>query len=122
MRIRFVLPLFALLLGVAACSQRQPGDSPQAEVRTATLRVQNQAWVNMTMYAIEVGSGARTRLGDVNSTSTATLRIPASTVGGGRSIRIVADPLGSQRTSSSFEIYVRPGETITLTIPQTAGQ
>lgn len=123
MSTRFVLPVLALLLGASACtSSRQPGENPQAEARTATLRVENQAWLNMTVYVVDAGSGARTRLGQVNSTSSATLRIPSGVVGLGRSLRFVVDPLGSQQTASSFDLYVRPGQNVTITIPPNAGR
>lgn len=103
---------------LAACSgnPREEGFPAREE---ATVRVENRAWSEMTIYAM--AGGQRVRLGSVAASSTAVLRIPPGVVGMGRSLTFVADPLGSDRTSSSFEIYVRPGEEITLVIPTQAG-
>lgn len=108
--------VFLLVLG--ACSTNPRAEAPGAEEET-TVRVENHAWMDMTIYA--VASGQRVRLGSVSGNTTGVLSIPPGVVGLGRSLTFVADPLGSSRTSSSFEIYVRPGEEITLTIPAQAG-
>lgn len=117
---RFVIPclLPLITLAAAACGGNRDGDDGPAPAQT-TARVENRAWTQMTVYA--VSSGQRVRLGTVDATSTAVLRIPAGIVGLGRSLTFLVDPLGSSRTSTSFEIFVRPGEQITLTIPPGAG-
>lgn len=107
-----------LLLVLAACSGNQRDEGLAAEEET-TVRVANRAWTDMTIYAI--AGGQRVRLGSVSGSSTTVLRIPSRVVGFGRSLTFVADPLGSDRTSSSFEIFVHPGDEITLTIPAQAG-
>lgn len=110
--------LFLLItIFLAACGGNRDGDAPAPE--QTTLRVENRAWTQMTVYAIS--SGQRIRLGTVDATSTSVLRIPSGIVGLGRSLTFLADPLGSSRTSTSFEIFVRAGEQITLTIPPGAG-
>jgi hypothetical protein len=38
-------------------------------------------------------------------------------VGTGRDLRFMVDPIGSSRQGVSFNIYVRPGERVTLTVP-----
>jgi hypothetical protein len=110
--------LVLLLLALAACSTN-PRHQGQASEPEAKVRVKNQAWTDMTIYAIS--SGQRVRLGSVVGNSTAVLRIPSGVLGLGRTLTFLADPLGSSQTSSSFEIYVRPGDEITLTIPPQAG-
>lgn len=107
-----------ILLVLAACSGN-PREREIAGEEETTVRVENRAWTDMTVYAI--ADGQRVRLGSVTGTTTTVLRIPQRVVGFGRSLTFVVDPLGSARTSSSFEIYVRPGEQITLTIPVQAG-
>jgi hypothetical protein len=121
---RFLVPALALLLGASACGPpRQPGDSPDAQAEGATLVVQNQSWLDMNVYVLEGASAAsRRRLGSVTGNSTGTLRIPGSAVGLGRPLRFVVDPVGSARTASSYEIQVRPGERVTITIPSTVGR
>ena len=119
---RIVVPVLALLMGASACGPgRQPGETPQPQAQGASVLVHNQAWSNMTIYVVDAGNGARVRLGEVNSASNATLRIPSAVVGPGRPLRFLVDPIGSQRTASSFEMYVRPGQRVTITIPQNVG-
>lgn len=107
-----------LLLVLAACSTnpRQPG--PAAEEAT-TVRVENNAWADMTVYAI--ADGQRVRLGSVTGNTTRVLRIPARVIGLGRNISFMADPVGSDRAATSFQLFVWPGEEITITIPAQAG-
>lgn len=113
--------VLALLLMAACAPSRQGGDSsPQAQ--GATLRVENQAWMDMTIYVVETGSGSRRRLGMVGATSGTNMRIPDSVVGTGRALRFIADPIGNQQTASSFELYVRPGQRVTITIPPGVGR
>jgi hypothetical protein len=104
-------------MALSACAANPRTDAPDRE--PTTVRVDNRAWTEMTLYA--VASGQRVRLGTVGGTSTAVLRIPPGVVGQGRNLTFLADPLGSSRTSTSFEIFVRPGEQVTLTIPPGAG-
>lgn len=112
-----LLAVLLLVMALAACAANPRSDAPDRE--PTTVRVDNRAWTEMTLYA--VASGQRVRLGTVGGTSTAVLRIPPGVVGQGRTLTFLADPLGSSRTSTSFEIFVTPGEQITITIPPGAG-
>ena len=115
---RLVVLLVAVVL--AACSgSASSRDRHAPRPEPTTVRVQNQAWTEMTVYVL--ASGQRVRLGNVNGNSNTVLRIPDSIVGLGRSVTFMVDPLGSSRTSNSFEIHVRPGEQVTITIPPRAG-
>jgi hypothetical protein len=113
--------LCALLLALvmAACTGNTARDRHTPRPEPATVRVQNQAWTEMTVYV--VASGQRVRLGNVNGNSNTVLRLPESVVGMGRSVTFMVDPLGSSRTSNSFEIHVQPGQQVTITIPPRAG-
>ncbi|HUF29548.1 MAG TPA: hypothetical protein VMM77_02715 [Gemmatimonadaceae bacterium] len=86
--------------------------------RDATLRVDNQAFPDMAIYVVE-SSGMRSRIGTATGNSVTTLRIPGSLLGGVRSLRFQADPIGGSRAPISEEITLVPGEVITLTIPPT---
>jgi hypothetical protein len=47
-------------------------------------------------------------------------RIPTTVVGTGRDLRFLVDPIGSDRQAVTFNsLYVRPGETVTVTVPAT---
>jgi hypothetical protein len=92
-----------------------PGDSIPNET-FGTLRVNNQAFNDMTIYVIEP-SGQRSRLGTATGNTTTTLRIPARLLGGARALRFQADPIGGTQAPVSQEVTVIPGEVIVLTIP-----
>jgi hypothetical protein len=112
--VRAVL-LLAVALGANACTAR--GDAAEREREgSAPLRVENRSWADMRIYVLTT-AGHRTRLGTVNGSTTSTLRIPASIVSGGRELVFQVDPVGSRATATSFSIFVRPGQTVTLTIP-----
>jgi hypothetical protein len=114
------LSLLLLLGAVSACAGNRNRD-PALRPCPTFVQIDNQAWLDMTIYVVEVG-GSRMRIGSVSSTRTTTLRIPDGMVGPGRRLRFQADPVGSNRVATSFEINVEPGETIRLTIPPNAGR
>ncbi len=119
-QIRFSLAAL-LLLVAAACGPSQPPRDPGPAARGATVKVQNDALLDMNIFVVQ-SSGARMRLGLVNSLSNAVFRIPGSAVGLGQQLRFLVDPVGNQRTATSFELYVRPDQQVTLTIPSTVGR
>ncbi len=110
----------ALVLGAGpvACHHGQQGPSDQEEptpqART-TLRVENQRFQDMDIYAVY--STQRLRLGTVNGNSTTIFEIPRSLVNGVTQLRFLASPIGGSGTPISDEITVRPGDQIGLTIP-----
>jgi hypothetical protein len=79
------------------------------------VRVQNQSWLDQTVYVVR--SGQRIRIGQVTGGSTQRLRLPASILFGATPLSFVVDPIGSQRQGFSTQIVVSPGEEVTLTIP-----
>jgi hypothetical protein len=107
--------LAAVLLFLSACGGAG-GRSPQPRERT-TVTVENQAWLDMNVFALEGSS--RHRLGTVTATSTRTFDIPAALVGTGRQLSFLADPIGSSTQATSYAMFVRPGDNVTLTIPAT---
>lgn len=115
LRIRVVLLLLApLLLGACGAVRSMRGDSEDASVR-----VQNQAFNDMTIYV--VAGSQEIRLGTATGNSTTTLRIPSTVVGIGRELSFRADPIGSSAVASSYSIFVDPGDEVTLTIPPGGG-
>jgi hypothetical protein len=120
MRSFFRVFLLALVAGSAACSQARQGGAVPQQANTS-VRVQNNAWLDVNIYVMQQG-GTRQRLGMVTGARSATLRIPNTVVGPGRDLVFQADPVGSRSVATSFRIYVRPGEQVTLTIPATLGR
>lgn len=119
---RLILLVVAVMVG--GCAQAgtgtATGDVAPADtapnVTYGTLRVDNQAFSDMTIYVVEP-SGQRSRIGTATGNSVTTLRIPARLLGGARVLRFQADPIGGTQTPISQEITVNPGEVVELTIP-----
>lgn len=103
----------SLATGIAACSKQ--GSAPVDPMAPAFVEVQNQGYLDMTIYVIR--SGQRIRLGQVSGNSTATFELPRTVVNPGLPIRFQADPIGGNRTPFSQEIGVSPGDTVVLQIP-----
>jgi hypothetical protein len=111
------LVLAATLLAGACVGKGRNAPAPQER---ATVRVENQAWMDVDVFALY--SGTRARLGTVTANSSATFRIPPAVVGMGRELQFMVDPVGSSRQGVSFNMYVRPGEEIRLTVPPSLGR
>lgn len=89
-------------------------NAPVPQAPTIVL-VRNRAFIDVDVFAVY--GGIRSRLGTAAAGGTSTFRIPPTVVGEGRVLRFLADPIGSRRQGRSFDIYVRPGSRVTLTIP-----
>lgn len=97
---------------LTACSAARPG-SMTRNPRTI-VEVDNRGFSDMTVYVIN--SGQRVRLGMATGNSKTKLTIPYQIVSGTRQLQFLADPIGSNRTSVSQEITVRPGDVVSLVI------
>ena len=114
MKIRSIF--FALLLlGVSACTAFSRGSTASDQDQPTVVQVENQGFLDMTVYAAR--SGQRVRLGIANGASKTNLTIPSTLVSGVTPLRFIADPIGGNRASVSQEITVAPGDTVVMTIP-----
>jgi hypothetical protein len=100
---------------LSACSMNKKEDEALEPVPPTRLRVENQAFLDMTIYVFR--SSQRIRLGVASGNSTTRLTIPRNLVFGATPLRFQADPIGASRTPISQEITVSPGDEVTLTIP-----
>ena len=109
--------MFALAAATlaAACTHNQNPDEAAQPQPVTRLRVQNQAFLDMTIYVYR--GPQRLRLGTANGNSTTRFTIPATLIFGATPLRFQADPIGSNRASISEEITVSPGDEVTLLIP-----
>jgi hypothetical protein len=107
-----LLALFAVQTLVTGCVGR--GARGPAAARTV-VEVDNLSFTDFNIYVIN--GGQRVRIGFAPGLRKTGLTIPPSMVSGTRQLSFLADPLGSNRTSRSDQIYVAPGDTVTLTIP-----
>jgi hypothetical protein len=121
MRTSIRSPLLAILLAALAACTGTGKNSPEPRA-VATVRVENQAWLDMNVFVVEEGGSSRRRLGMVTGNTTSTFRLPAAVVGTGRQVRFLVDPVGSSSGAASWGMYVRPGERTTITIPPTVGR
>ena len=104
-----------LVLTLAACGGSNKSRSAPAPQPRTSVRVENQGFSDMTIYAIR--SGQRVRLGNAPGNSTTTFTIPANLIFGATPLRFLADPIGSNRTPVSDEITVQPGDQVRLVLP-----
>lgn len=110
------LRLLPLLLLLACTAGRSSEGSPAPDSGPATLEVQNQKFLDMTVYV--VNGGLRQRIGVARGNATTSLTIPDRLVRGGASpLRFLCDPIGGQGLPVSEEIMVEPGDVVELVIP-----
>lgn len=114
MKIRSIA-LVLSFLSIVACSTMAPGSGGSDQNQPTVLQVDNQGFLDMTVYAAR--SAQRVRLGIANGASRTNLTVPPSLVSGLTPLRFIADPIGGSRASVSHEITVAPGDTVVMTIP-----
>ena len=114
MRVRnFVLAgVAAVTLAGCAPATEQAGTGWSEE--QTTLVVENNNWSEVVIYVMRGSS--RTRLGNVQSMRTARFHITDTMVNGLGEVRIVADPIGSDRAYVSPVINVVPGSRVDLKV------
>jgi hypothetical protein len=111
------ITLSFLLLAAGACAGRGGGSGNASPNEPTVVEVDNQGFVDMTIYAVR--SSQRFRLGLATGNSKTRLTIPTSVSGGLATLRFIADPIGGRRNTVSQEITIAPGDTVVLTIPPT---
>ena len=115
MRTTQTITLAVLLLVAGACAGTGGGAGNPSPNEPTVVEVDNQGFVDMTIYAVR--SSQRFRLGLATGNSKTRLTIPTSVSGGLASLRFIADPIGGRRNTVSQEITIAPGDTVVLTIP-----
>jgi hypothetical protein len=111
------LRLLTLCLAVAACGNdpRPEESAPITFTGDIALEVDNRNFNDVVIYLRR--EGTRTRIGEVTGSMNATLMIPRSLLSGvTREVQFQADPVGADRTITSYPVFIRPGEHVHLTI------
>jgi hypothetical protein len=103
-RMFMTLAAAGMVAGGCASADRAPGEDRVPDV---LVQVSNNHWSDVRVYAV-VASGARQRLGLVNSFTEQTFRLPRHMLAV-RGLRLEADPVGSSRTHTSPQLQVPPG-------------
>ena len=109
------IPQSVLIAGLLACSGFKQGTNTTAQPGPTVVQVDNQGFLDMTVYAVR--STQRYRLGTATGNAKTNFNIPTVIMSGITPVRFVADPIGGNRASVSEEITVAPGDTVVLTIP-----
>lgn len=104
-----------LLSGAVLLSACASVRGPAVQQPQTTLRVDNQAVLDMTIYVLR--GSERRRMGFAGALRVTLLPIPPGVVFGATPLRFIADPIGSTHAPVSEEITVSPGDEITLQIP-----
>lgn len=107
--------LLAAGLLLSGCFRAPDPDEAAEPPEPTYVRVDNQAFADMTIYAIR--GSQKLRLGMVNGVTTTRLRIPNSLLFGSTLLAFVATPIGGGRMPVSQEITVSPGDEVVLLIP-----
>ncbi len=102
--------LTAALSGCAALGKQAVDTGPKT-----TLRVENQAYLDMTIYVMR--GAERVRLGIATGNSVTNFVIPSNVIFGVTSLAFVADPIGGTRASISETINVTRGDEVMMMIP-----
>ncbi len=121
---KLLLPAIALVLGLAHAEPAlaAPADTFAAVDKAdevVTIRVVNQNWHDMRIFAIV--DGLSLRLGTVTGFTTRTLKIRRSLIGFGADLELVAFGLGNRSSIRSGHIVVSPGDQLEFRVENTTG-
>ncbi|CAN5414210.1 hypothetical protein BH09GEM1_BH09GEM1_35600 [soil metagenome] len=109
--------LIGSLVLTSACMRNTQEELEAEPVPPTYVRVDNRAYLDMTIYVYR--SSQRMRLGTANGNSSVRLLIPKNLMFGTTPLRFQADPIGANRQPISEEINVSPGDEVVLVIPPT---
>ena len=109
---RVVAGATALTL-ITACGGSRLAIDRVAPAERTYLLVTNRTWADVTIFSA-LGT-TRSRIGFVNALSTSTLLVPRSAMPDG-TVRLLLDPVGSERAYPTESIAVGPGQYVELTV------
>lgn len=108
--------LLATSAASAACFRNSKPDPDAEPTPTTYLKVENRAFLDMTMYVIR--NSQRVRLGVATGNATTKLVIPNTLLySGNGTLQFLASPIGGRRSPVSQEISVSAGDEVDLLIP-----
>lgn len=114
MRIRTaaLLTLLAAVTISAGCARAGKNRRAALDEKT-TVIVENNNWLETTVYAVR--SGTRLRLGTVPTGKTLEFTLPNGFTTGA-SIQLIADPVGTSSTYRSDMLAIAPGRQVQLRV------
>lgn len=102
-------------VGAASCSRNGEAAGEVVPTSAIGLRVRNNNFLDMDVYA--VSAGLATRLGTVTGNSSRNFVMDGSL--GTPDLRIVATPIGGNGRATTGQLLVSPGQVIDFTIGST---
>lgn len=112
LKLLLLLPAIALLFDGCARGQKE-GTQPLPSGPTS-LRVENNNWLDVTIYVVH--DGQRSRLGAATAARTTDFAIQPALLGQLGAIRLVADPVGSSKSIASPTVVVKSGTRLVWTL------
>jgi hypothetical protein len=103
----------ALGVGASACGHHNAQDEAEAEadpLAPTPLTVENNNWLDVVIFVYH--DGELSRVGTVTAASQGNFFLPSWMIGQSRSIRLLADPIGSTGYARTETIHIQPGQYI----------
>ena len=107
-RATFLALTVAALVAVPAAAQTAPEE--RSETPRTTVRVINDNWQDITVYAVR--NGYRRRLGTVTSFTSRVLTLPPTLLIPSDGLRLVADPIGRRGVYVTEPLVVNAGDVV----------
>jgi hypothetical protein len=119
MRLATLAALTSLVaVGTVGCASKQRSGFDTWGARSApSVTVRNDNFLDVVVYLVR--GAARFRIGTVRGSSTETFRLASDGSGGMTPMRIMADPIGSNRGYVTDPIVLAPGQRLELNVAST---
>ena len=101
------LLLPAIVLLMTACGAKHKDGQQPLPSLPASLQVENNNWLDVTIYVIH--DGQRSRLGSATAAETTDFTLHPAILGQLGAIQLIADPVGAPNGITSPTIVVKPG-------------
>ncbi len=101
-----------LLTHLAACSGSKEETEAPVDVPDVTVRVTNEDWNDVTVYALY--KEKRFRLGRVTTGNTEVFVVPKGLIPGATELQFLGIPMASRDNRITEPIIVSPGDEVTL--------
>ena len=105
-----VAALVAVPALTAQTASEEKSETPSAESQQTTVRVINDNWNDITVYAFR--NGYRRRLGTVTSFTNRVFALPQTFLIPSDEFRLVADPIGPRGAYFSEALVVNAGDVV----------
>ena len=105
-----VAALVAVPAAAAQTASEERSETPAAVSERTTVRVVNDNWHDITVYAFR--AGYRRRLGTVTSFTSSVFTLPPNFLIPSDELRLIADPIGRRGAFVSEPLLVNPGDVV----------